>query len=170
MVEVALVLGAFVAMELVAYVAHRFVMHGRLGAWHRSHHRPRATTFEANDLYPVVAAVVTVGVMAVGSAVDGWRSLLWIGAGVTLYGAAYLFVHDLYIHRRIPRFTWTCSPLERVREAHRIHHLWAGEPYGFLFPIVPGDARARAATVRRDPLLRAQPAGPSATSAPSPAG
>jgi beta-carotene 3-hydroxylase len=170
MVDLALVVAAFAAMEVVAYVAHRLVMHGRLGAWHRSHHRVRTTTFEGNDLYPVVAAVVTIAVMAVGSAVDGVRALLWIGAGVTIYGAAYVFVHDLYIHRRIARFTWTCAPLERVREAHRIHHLWAGEPYGFLFPVVPRELRAQAATVSRDPLLRGQPAAPSATSAPSPAG
>ena len=75
--------------------------------------------------------------MALGSMVDGLRPLLWAGAGVTLYGAAYLFVHDLYIHRRWARFRWTWGPLERVREAHRIHHLFGGEPYGFLFPVVP---------------------------------
>jgi len=170
MVEVALVLAAFVVMELVAYLTHRFVMHGSLGAWHRSHHRVRTTTFEGNDLYPVVAAGLTITVMAIGSAVDGLGALLWIGAGVTLYGAAYVFVHDLYIHRRIARFTWTFGPLERVREAHRIHHLWAGEPFGFLFPVVPRELRDRVASVSRDPLLRAQPGPPSATSAPSPAG
>jgi beta-carotene 3-hydroxylase len=170
MVEVALVLAAFVAMELVAYLTHRHVMHGRLGAWHRSHHRERTTTFEGNDLYPVAAAGLTIAIMAVGSAVDGLGALLWIGTGITLYGGAYLFVHDLYIHRRIPRFSWRFGPLERVREAHRIHHLWAGEPFGFLFPVVPRELRERAASVTRDPLRPSPPAPPSATSAPSPAG
>ena len=31
-----------------------------------------------------------------------------------------------------------------------IHHLWSGEPYGFLFPIVPRELRTRASTVTRD--------------------
>ena len=147
-----LVLVAFVLMEPVAYLTHRFVMHGRLGAWHRSHHQVRVRPLEANDLYPVVGAALSIVVIALGTAVDSLRWLAWVGAGITLYGAGYLFVHDLYIHRRISAFTWRWGPLERVREAHRIHHLWAGEPFGFLFPVVPGELRARARTVTRDPL------------------
>jgi beta-carotene 3-hydroxylase len=149
---------AFAAMEPVAYLAHRYVMHGRgrASAWHVPHHQAvdRDAPFDANDRYPLVMAVLTVAVMAVGAWVDGWSALLWLGAGVTAYGAAYLFVHDLYIHRRIARFTWTWGPLERVREAHRIHHLWGGEPYGFLFPVVPAELRTRSRLVARDPLAR----------------
>jgi beta-carotene 3-hydroxylase len=147
-----LVVAAFVLMEPIAYLTHRFVMHGRLGAWHRSHHQVRDRPLEANDLYPVVCAGLSILVIALGTGVEELRSLAWIGAGITLYGAGYLFVHDLYIHRRIARFAWRCGPLERVREAHRIHHLWAGEPFGFLFPIVPAELRRRATTVTRDPL------------------
>jgi beta-carotene 3-hydroxylase len=152
---IVLVLLAFALMEPTAYLAHRLVMHGRLGGWHRGHHQVRTSTFEGNDLYPLVAAGFTVVLIALGTVVDSVSSLVWIGAGITLYGAAYLFVHDLYIHRRVSRFTWTCGPLERVREAHRIHHLWAGEPYGFLFPVVPAELRERARAVERDPLLPA---------------
>ena len=107
--------------------------------------------FEENDRYPVVLAGLTIVLMGFGAA--GAPVLLWTGVGVTLYGAAYLFVHDVYIHRRLSWFTWRWAPLERVREAHRIHHLWAGEPYGFLFPIVPAELRERARGVTRDPLL-----------------
>lgn len=152
MPPVVLVLAAFLLMEPAAYLTHRFVMHGRLGAWHRSHHQVRVRPLEANDLYPVVGAAISIVIIALGTAVDSLSALAWVGAGITLYGAGYVFVHDLYIHRRIASFTWQCAPLERVREAHRIHHLWAGEPFGFLFPIVPGELRARARTVTRDPL------------------
>jgi beta-carotene 3-hydroxylase len=169
MIPFVIVVASFALMEGVAYLTHRFVMHGRLGAWHRSHHRPRRRTMESNDLYPVVGAVLTIGVMALGATVDRLRPLTWVGTGITLYGAAYLFVHDLYIHRRVASFTWRCRPLERLREAHRIHHLWAGEPFGFLFPVVPRERRAEAATISRDPLLSERPAAPSATSAPWPA-
>jgi beta-carotene 3-hydroxylase len=152
---VELVVVAFVLMEPVAYLAHRNLMHGRFGqGWHRGHHQVRTTTFERNDLFPVVAAAFTIVLIAAGTFADGAASLAWVGAGITLYGAAYLFVHDLYIHRRVAAFTWTWAPLERVREAHRIHHLWGGEPFGFLFPVVPAALRERAGTVERDPLLR----------------
>lgn len=149
----ALVVLAFVVMEPVAYLLHRFVMH-RIGmVWHRSHHRPRQGTFERNDLFPVVLCALTVAAMVVGLVASAFGWLLWSAIGVTAYGMAYLFVHDLYIHRRVERFTWTWTPLERVREAHRIHHLFSGEPYGFLFPIVPARLREQAATIDRDPLV-----------------
>lgn len=149
-----LVLAAFVLMEPVAYLAHRFVMHGVGSGWHRSHHRTRRTPFEANDLYPVVMAVVTVVAFAAGGAMPGLRALTAVAVGVTLYGAAYLYVHDICIHRRI---TWVPVPdgrrMRRVREAHRIHHLWGGEPYGFLMPVVPAELWERARSVERDPFL-----------------
>ncbi|CAN5271054.1 hypothetical protein BH18ACT4_BH18ACT4_01330 [soil metagenome] len=155
MTALALVVVAFVLMEPAAYLLHRYVMHGRGMVWHRSHHQPRPpdATFEGNDLFPVVMAALTVAAMYAGSTVDSLGWLVWTGVGVTGYGMAYLFVHDVYIHRRLAWFTWTWAPLERVREAHRIHHLWSGEPYGFLFPIVPAELRERARTVDRDPLL-----------------
>ena len=155
MLAVVVALAAFLVMEPVAYLAHRAVMHGhrRAAAWHVPHHQVRDVTqgADTNDLYPVVMAGLTIAVMAVGASL--WSPLLWFGAGVTAYGAAYLFVHDLYIHRRWARFRWTWGPLERVREAHRIHHLFGGEPYGFLFPVVPAELRSRARAVTRDPLL-----------------
>ncbi len=162
----AVVMISFVAMEPVAYLAHRFVMHGRhRGArWHVSHHRPRRNRFEDNDRYPFVLAALTILAIVAGTSSASLRVLAWAGAGVTLYGAAYLFVHDLYIHRRIARFTWRCPPLDAVREAHRIHHLWGGEPYGFLVPIVPAHLREKARGTDRDPLAsegrRGDPRGP----------
>ena len=39
---IAIALAALAAMEGVAYVAHRWVMHGFLWGLHRSHHAPRA--------------------------------------------------------------------------------------------------------------------------------
>jgi len=136
---------AFLVMEPVAYLVHRFVMHGVGAGWHHSHHRIRHTTFEANDLYPLVMAALTILAFAVGSVVSGLHILFPIASGVTAYGIAYLLVHDLAIHGRIARLRVpSVRPVRYLREAHRIHHLWAGEPYGFLLPIVPADLRARA--------------------------
>jgi beta-carotene 3-hydroxylase len=153
-------MAAFLLMEPVAYLAHRLVMHGRTrtARWHVPHHRPPVAgqRLDTNDGYPAVLAAATVAVLALATA-RGWSTAVWAGVGVSAYGAAYLVVHDLYIHRRLRWLTWTWQPLERVREAHRIHHLWGGEPYGFLFPVVPADLRARARAVRRDPLRPVPP-------------
>ena len=42
---------AFLFMEGVAWFTHKYVMHGFLWVWHRSHHTPRTGMFELNDLF-----------------------------------------------------------------------------------------------------------------------
>jgi beta-carotene 3-hydroxylase len=152
---VALAALSFVLMEPVTYAAHRWVMHGFGERLHRSHHRPPTGGWEANDLYPVVfASVVLVG-LYLGFNVPGLGGLVAVGVGVTAYGAAYALVHDVYIHGRLPLFRGRrFAVLDRLADAHRIHHLYNGEPYGMLFPIVPAELRERAARTDRDPLQR----------------
>jgi beta-carotene 3-hydroxylase len=146
---------AFLVMEPVTYAMHRWVMHGVGERLHRSHHRPASTGWELNDLYPVLFASGVLVALAVGFNVDGAGLLVPLGVGVTLYGAAYALVHDVYIHGRLPLLrTRRVAVLERLAAAHRIHHLYNGEPYGMLFPIVPAALRERAATTDRDPLRR----------------
>jgi beta-carotene 3-hydroxylase len=151
----AIVLAAFVVMEPVTYLTHRYVMHGLGRRLHRSHHRrwPGRTAgepfFEANDAFPAMFAGVVMLAMAVGFNVDGLTVLLPITIGVTLYGAAYALVHDGYIHGRIP-VRGRHPLLDRLADAHELHHRFGGEPYGMLVPIVPPSVRARAdATVER---------------------
>jgi beta-carotene 3-hydroxylase len=137
------VLVAFVAMEAVSYLAHRFVMHGPGMGLHRSHHRTRPGRFEANDLFPVTFAAVTILVMTAGVTLPSLEVLFRVGVGVTLYGAAYAFVHDVYIHARLGRLP-VIAPLEWLKGAHLIHHRFGGEPYGMLFPVVPRRLKERA--------------------------
>jgi beta-carotene 3-hydroxylase len=151
MTSLTTVIVAFVVMEPFTYVAHRWIMHGFGQVWHMSHHRPATTTFEANDLFPVVFAGITILAMAAGVSLPSVPFLLTVGIGVTAYGAAYLFVHDVYIHGRLGHLPGM-APLERLKQAHRIHHLYGGEPYGMLVPIVPAELRQRAARTPRDPL------------------
>lgn len=138
------VLVAFLAMEPATYAAHRWVMHGVGWVLHRSHHRRRAKALEANDAFPLLFASATIVAVAAGTRRPGLRPLRSVGAGVTLYGAVYGFVHDLYIHARLGRLPRSAA-LERLKAAHRIHHLFGGEPYGMLFPFVPAELRAREA-------------------------
>jgi beta-carotene 3-hydroxylase len=137
---------ALVLMEPVTALVHRLVMHGFGMGWHRSHHEPPRRVLEANDLFPVVFASLTIVLLAIGVYVPDAPSLLVpIGIGVTAYGAAYLLVHDVVIHRRLAFLPLPEALLHRWREAHNVHHIFARAPYGFLAPVVPAELRRRAA-------------------------
>lgn len=144
MTGVGLAVAALVVMEPLTTVAHRVLFHGVAMGWHRSHHRPPRRALEANDLFPVVFSAVTIVVLSIGVWVGATSVLVPIGIGVTAYGAAYLVVHDLVIHRRVG---WLAVPDRvgrRLRAAHNVHHLFGEAPYGFLAPVVPRELRARA--------------------------
>ena len=64
--DVLLAVLVLVVMEPLTALTHRWVMHGGGWGWHRSHHRPATGRFEANDLYPVVFAGLTIAVLCVG--------------------------------------------------------------------------------------------------------
>lgn len=138
---------SYVLMEPATYLAHRFVMHGLGRRLHRSHHRNWPSRrdlgfFEANDAFPVIFASATVIALAVGFNLDGFGVLLPVCVGVTLYGASYAFVHDVYIHERLGKRRRRAG-LDRLAEAHDLHHRYGGEPYGMLLPVVPAELRER---------------------------
>ncbi|KAK3252566.1 Phospholipase A2 crotoxin acid subunit CA [Cymbomonas tetramitiformis] len=60
------------------------------------------------------------------------------GLGITIYGMAYMFVHDGLVHRRFPTGPIEEVPyLKRVAMAHKLHHSgkYGGVPWGlFLGP------------------------------------
>lgn len=145
-------LASFAAMEAVSYAAHRWVMHGAGWAWHRSHHLPPQGALERNDLFPVCFSALGSGLF-VAAAAGVAPVLWWVAAGVTAYGAAYLAVHEVYIHRRLPVPAPRLAYLAWLRDAHRDHHVGGGEPYGMLFPVVRGPVRDRRPAA--DPLDRA---------------
>jgi beta-carotene 3-hydroxylase len=143
---------ALVAMEPAVAAVHRWVMHGRGWAWHRSHHRWQGRRIEANDLYPVVFAAATIATMAVGAAIEGLAALAWVAAGVTGYGIAYLVVHDLFIHERLGRLPGARSRYVRwVTAAHAVHHRSGREPYGFLVPRLAAASTISPASMARPP-------------------
>lgn len=153
MTSVLLAAVAFLAMEPVVYAYHRWIMHGVGIELHRSHHEAHEDGgWEANDVYPLLSATVTVLGFGLGFNVSGLAPLVPVCVGVTVYGACYAFVHDVYIHRRLRWFTAEWRPLEGLKAAHRVHHIWHGEPYGMLFPVVPRALRERAARVDYDPF------------------
>jgi beta-carotene 3-hydroxylase len=109
------------AMEVVAYLAHKHVMHGFGWGWHASHHAPRRGAFEKNDLFALVFAAIAIALIWLGT--RGHAPLQWVGAGMTAYGALYFVAHDGLVHRRWPlRFTPRRGYLKRLVQAHRLHH------------------------------------------------
>src|SRR5262245_60270435 len=126
-------------MEPVTAATHRFVMHGVGMGLHRSHHRRRRGRWEANDAFPVMFAAVVCTGLWLGFHEPSWAALVPVGAGVTLYGAAYAAVHDVYIHGRLGG-----RRLERLAAAHALHHRYGDAPYGMLAPLVPARVRAQA--------------------------
>lgn len=133
-------LGAFVAMEGVSYALHRWVMHGPGMGWHRSHHQPPTGRFERNDRFPLCFSALGIVLFALGAWAPGLGWCTWVGLGVTAYGAVYLFVHEVHIHRRLPITLPRARYLDWLREAHADHHRTSGEPYGMLLPLIPRSA------------------------------
>jgi beta-carotene 3-hydroxylase len=120
---ITLFLATVIGMEVVAYVAHRWVMHGAGWFLHASHHRPRPGRFEANDLYAVIFALPSI-LLLLGGVQLGWGDwATWIGAGIAAYGAIYFAFHDVIVHQRIAhRYVARSRYMKRIVQAHRLHH------------------------------------------------
>lgn len=165
-----IVLLTVAAMELIAALAHKYIMHGWGWGWHESHHEPRTGWFEVNDLYAVVFAVLAIVLIALGT--WGIWPLQWIGAGMTAYGALYFIVHDGLVHQRWPfRYIPRKGYLKRLYLAHRLHHAVRGKEecvsFGFLYapPIDKLQATLRQRKARRAASEGAARARPDAASA-----
>lgn len=151
-----LALLAFILMEPITAAVHRWIMHGLLESLHRSHHQRASGVLERNDWFPVMFAAIVVTGLALGFNVDSFWALVPVGVGVTVYGVCYALVHDVYIHRRLGGLGGLrIAVLDRLADAHRIHHLYGEAPYGMLLPVVPTELGERAARTTRNPLVDA---------------
>jgi beta-carotene 3-hydroxylase len=133
-----LFLATVLFMEGVAYVAHRWVMHGPGWFLHESHHRDRPGMFELNDLYAVIFAVPSFVLLLGGAQLGWWQGFTWIGAGIAAYGAIYFGFHDVIVHRRVPhRYVPRSGYMKRIIQAHRLHHAVESKhgtvSFGFLW-------------------------------------
>ena len=136
----ALSVGAAVGMEFWARWAHRALWHASLWNMHESHHKPREGPFELNDVFAIVNAGPAIGLLSYGFFNKGLVPGLCFGAGlgITVFGIAYMFVHDGLVHKRFPVGPIADVPyLRKVAAAHQLHHTdkFNGVPYGlFLGP------------------------------------
>jgi beta-carotene 3-hydroxylase len=136
MAYVALFFLTVLAMEAVAWLMHRYLMHGPLWILHKSHHRRREGRFELNDAFGLFFAIPSMVLIWFG--VRGQPTLLALGLGMTAYGALYFFFHDMLVHRRVKLpFVPKRGYLHRVVRAHLLHHRTTTKhgavSFGFLF-------------------------------------
>ena len=154
MLYVLIFIASVFAMECVAWLTHRYLMHGPLWFLHKSHHRRREGRFELNDAFGLIFAVPSMILIWYG--VRGQPALLAIGLGMTAYGALYFLFHDVLVHRRIKHgFVPKGGYLERVVRAHLMHHRTTTKhgavSFGFIFAGDPEKLRARMAERRQEP-------------------
>jgi beta-carotene 3-hydroxylase len=137
--NVGIVLVTTLAMEFVAWFAHKYIMHGLLWSWHQDHHDPIHKTgfFEKNDRFFIVFAAPSAFCYMAGTFVEGWGALLYVGIGISIYGAIYFLIHDVYIHRRFKWFNQLDNKYSRaILRAHGSHHAvqtqYGCESFGLL--------------------------------------
>lgn len=145
--HILIVLAVFAGMEGVAWATHKYVMHGFLWSLHKSHHYPRTGPLERNDWFGVFFSVMAIGL--IGAGVTFHPYFLSAGLGMTAYGLAYLFLHDILNHKRfgihiMPRSGY----LRAVLRSHRLHHARREKDgcisFGFLVPLrFPGREQRR---------------------------
>lgn len=139
--NLALFLAAFFFMEFVAWFTHKYIMHGLLWNLHRDHHKKdHGGFFEWNDLFFLIFAAPGIYLIYKGFHAGWGDPRLWLGLGISAYGMAYLFVHDIFVHQRVRRARRIDNAYFRaLRRAHHMHHKHLdrqpAENFGFL--IVP---------------------------------
>ena len=129
-----IVIAAFLSMEGVAWFAHKFIMHGLLWRLHKDHHKKESTGFfEHNDFFFLIFAIPGILCLLSGM-MNEYNFLFFIGLGITLYGFAYFFVHDIFIHQRFKVLRHADNVYFRaIRRAHKMHHKHIGKEEGECF-------------------------------------
>ncbi len=126
---------SFAGMEAVAWLAHKYLMHGWLWKLHEDHHyKGEDRFFEKNDYFFLIFATPGIMLLIIGT----WQGLslpyFWIGTGIAVYGFCYFLVHDVFIHQRFPWLRNANSIYFRaIRKAHKVHHKHLGKEDGECF-------------------------------------
>ncbi len=128
------IFGTFVAMEAVAWLTHKYIMHGIFWFLHSDHHqKDHSSFFERNDFFFLIFAIPGIICLAFGSLYSNMITVC-IGVGITLYGVAYFLVHDIFIHQRFKLFRNTDNRYFRaIRRAHKMHHKHLNKEHGECF-------------------------------------
>jgi beta-carotene 3-hydroxylase len=50
-IDIMIVIGAFISMEGVAWFSHKYIMHGLLWSLHRDHHKKESAGFSSGTIF-----------------------------------------------------------------------------------------------------------------------
>jgi beta-carotene 3-hydroxylase len=132
--RILIVLLTVVAMEFVAWAAHKYIMHGWGWGWHRDHHEPHDNLLEKNDLFGIVGAAAAIGLFTYGYYYS--LTLWWVAMGITAYGVIYTLIHDGLVHQRYFKWVPKSGYAKRLVQAHKLHHATIGKEGGVSFGFV----------------------------------
>lgn len=136
--NILIIIVVFFLMEGLTWLTHKYIMHGLLWSLHKDHHdHSHQGKMEKNDYFFLIFALPAIAIMYYGS-LENYNYWFYIGLGITIYGLAYFFVHDLFIHQRLKILKNTQNPyFLAIRRAHKQHHKHInkedGECFGFLW-------------------------------------
>jgi beta-carotene 3-hydroxylase len=131
-INISLVIAAFLFMEFIAWFSHKYIMHGFLWVLHKDHHIPHDNKLEKNDWFAFMFAIPAIVLIYFGFESFDYR--FYLGIGITLYGLSYFLFHDVMVHQRLPilkgekNWYWKATI-----SAHKDHHTKGTQRnYGFL--------------------------------------
>tara|TARA_B100000963_G_scaffold177038_2_gene153968 strand:+ start:7194 stop:7628 length:435 start_codon:yes stop_codon:yes gene_type:complete len=128
-----IVIATFILMEFVAWIVHKYIMHGFLWILHKDHHVvDKNKVLQKNDYFFLIFAIPSMLLIFIGYPSFSYK--FFIGIGIALYGLAYFIVHEIIIHRRLPPPAHTKSKyIKAIRKAHHIHHKNKGKHHSVNF-------------------------------------
>ncbi len=122
-----LILCGFIGLEFFSYAVHRWIFHGVLWKIHETHHTAKNGNFEANDVFSVVFALISIALIVFAEQPYFSSISFPIGLGIALYGVFYFILHDLFTHRRFLPFKSKNPFFLTVRAAHQRHNKTANK-------------------------------------------
>jgi beta-carotene 3-hydroxylase len=149
-----IVITAFLSWEFIAWFSHKYIMHGFLWNWHKSHHTVHNHSLERNDLFALVFSAPCIGLLYYATHENYNVYLISVGIGTFCYGVFYLVFHDIIVHQRI---NWRPSKkskyLQRIINAHYVHHSKhtkeGCEAFGFLIALKKYEPKTFAYKLKR---------------------
>lgn len=133
-----IVIATFLFWEFVAWFSHKYIMHGFLWTWHKSHHTVHDHDLERNDLFAVVFSIPSIAIFYYFTMVSYNPYMIAVALGILSYGIFYFIFHDVIVHQRIRwRPAKRSKYLKRMINAHYVHHAKhtkeGCEAFGFLY-------------------------------------
>lgn len=122
-IHILIIFFCIIAMELIAIISHKYIMHGPGWFLHKSHHQKHKNIFELNDIYFIFFSTPSIFSIIFGMLESNYI-LLSIGIGIMLYGLIYILLHDVVVHQRfgikinIKKYSY----LNKIKRSHLKHH------------------------------------------------